>query len=126
MSRVNRAMMIVTWADRMVSRMKEMGISRTEFCNDIGVSQSAFSLWKSHDRSPTNIDTYVRIAARLRVRVEWLLFGVVTELNDEESRIIQIIRYNPAALRAVQKTLEFWRSTQQHAATEFPIVQSRR
>lgn len=65
--------------DRIDLILAEIGKTRTELCNEIGLSLQAIANWKKTKGLPV-VDNAINIADFLNVSVDWLIYG---KLKDE-------------------------------------------
>lgn len=62
----------MTIADRILERLDQINMSQKEFAEEIGISQSTISEWKSKKTNPS-ADKILLISKVLDVSPEWLL-----------------------------------------------------
>lgn len=98
----------IDWVERALLTMREKGIKRSRLVDRLGISHSTVSLWFSRNREPQNVDTFEAIAEVLGVTPEFLLFGVHTDLSEEERRLVRELRARPDLRKEVMKVAAFY------------------
>jgi transcriptional regulator with XRE-family HTH domain len=61
------------FGSRIEARRKELGLSQTQFADQVGVALSAVTRWEVHNVLPREAETVVRIAVALDRSVGWVL-----------------------------------------------------
>lgn len=98
----------IDWVERALLTMREKGIKRSRIVERLGISHSTVSLWFSRNREPQNLETFQAIAEVLGVRPEYLLFGVVSDLAEDERRLLREMRSRPELRKEVFRVSAFY------------------
>jgi len=80
--------------DRLLSRMKELGLKQLDICQKTGLSTTAVSNYCTGKRLPDTLSLY-KIASVLDVSMEWILTGgneTNEELSQMEADLIDMLR----------------------------------
>ena len=65
----------MTISERIIEKMRQLGMSQREFSTYTGIKESTISEWKKNKTNPSS-DKILGICAALNVSPEWLLSGV--------------------------------------------------
>lgn len=66
---------MTTISDRIFERIRQLGITQTQFALEAGIKTSTISEWKKNRTNPSS-DKILPICRTLKVSPEWLLSGV--------------------------------------------------
>lgn len=93
------------FVDRIDLKLKEKGIKRFSFCEDMNITHSALTDWSKRGTIPS-ADTVLKIANYLNVSMEWLLTGRNPEgITDEEAELLRRYRTLDARDKSVVTVL---------------------
>lgn len=96
--------------DRIDMMRKKKGVMLADVADAAGMNRQAFHNWRTRGTVP-QADVLWNIAEYLEVEPEWLLFGEVTEVTEQQNELIQIISgCKPEVLAAVKKMLEAFKA----------------
>ena len=87
-------MSLDTWNDRLrlaLQRAKDRGMTQEKLAGTLGITQGSISNYKNGTREP-DLGTFRRLANALNVSPEWLLFGNVVRVSDEEMELLSDYR----------------------------------
>jgi SOS-response transcriptional repressor LexA len=70
-----------TWADRIRSRMKELGLTQEELANKLGITRGAVTHYLAGRRVPP-LSKFNEIARVLKADAAWLQFGTLVEAQS--------------------------------------------
>lgn len=86
--------------ERLLWVRQELGLSQQEIANQVGVHQTAWSLWERGERWPDMFEA-MRLAAKLKVTTDYLLNG---NLEGVEPRLaIRLAAHHPELVGPTDK-----------------------
>jgi transcriptional regulator with XRE-family HTH domain len=96
------------WRDRMRRRLQELkdseGTTRDDVAERAGVTVQSLSNWLNGHREPRSVEDWERLAAALKVRPSWLVFGEGAP-DDESAALSRRILDLPAESRRALNVL---------------------
>ena len=69
-----------------------------------------FRAFDMRDHFPEPVETFEKHATTLDVPLEWMLFGDVARLNEDELHLLEDYRDNPQANKDALRTIARWRA----------------
>lgn len=80
------------FSDRLNKKIKESGLKRTAFADEVGIKNQSITDWEKRGTIPAG-DVCLRMADFLDVPVGWLISGKAESgINDEELELIRKFR----------------------------------
>lgn len=96
------------WRIRFVTRFGQLKgerkISQEILAERLGVKQTTISRWLNGKRQP-DLDQFAPLAEALDVPIEWLLFGDVMRLSEDERHLLEDYRENPNQNKDALRTI---------------------
>ena len=71
--------MLVTLAERIAARRKELGLRQEDLADAAGVSKAAVSQWETGQTKDVKLEHLFKIADKLKVQARWLALGQGTK-----------------------------------------------
>lgn len=78
--------------DRIAFALEKSAINQAELGRRTGVSEGTASRWATGKAKPKNKETRKLIAQALRVRLEWLEFGIDPMRSNEQAKTLSAIK----------------------------------
>lgn len=80
------------FSDRLNKKIKESGLKRTAFADEVGIKNQSITDWEKRGTIPAG-DVCLRMADFLDVPVEWLISGKTEGgISDEELELVRKFR----------------------------------
>ncbi len=99
---------LLEWRQRFELALKRArernGMTQERLAEILCVKQGAISNWKRGEREP-GLEQIAKIAKALEVPAEWLLFGDVMRLSEDERHLLEDYRENPNQNKDALRTI---------------------
>lgn len=96
------------WRDRLSLALdkakRDHGITQEKLAELLNLYQGTISKWKTGGATPP-LETFEKLATTLEVPLEWMLFGDVARLNEDERHLLEDYRDNPQANKDALRTI---------------------
>ena len=96
------------WRERFTSALakakREQGMTQEKLAEQLNVYQGNISKWKKGGSTPP-LEMFELIAEALKVPLEWLLFGDVMRLSEDERHLLEDYRENPNQNKDALRTI---------------------
>jgi SOS-response transcriptional repressor LexA len=89
----NEYLIMNTWAARIKSRMKELGMTQDMLAKQMAITRGAITHYLSGRREPP-LRQFQKLATILQTDPAWLQFGVTTQSNHEKQSEIEKLSYH--------------------------------
>lgn len=108
-------------SNRIVNRIKELGMKQKDICEKAGIAKSAMSNYMNGNRVP-DTETILKLSNILEISIEWILTGESSNVNKVElsmNEIELLSSFNKLPEREQIK----WIGKIEQAASDLPEVE---
>ncbi len=109
------------FSDRLNKKIKETGLKRTAFADEVGIKNQSITDWEKRGTIPAG-DVCLRMANFLDVPVDWLICGKTESgMSDDEMELVRKFRMLPPEQKSIVETLVNAMTEQNQESTEIKI-----
>ncbi len=109
------------FSDRLNKKIKESGLKRTAFADEVGIKNQSITDWEKRGTIPAG-DVCLRMANFLNVPVDWLISGKTESgMSDDEMELVRKFRMLPPEQKSIVETLVNAMTEQNQEDTETKI-----
>lgn len=109
------------FSDRLNKKIKESGLKRTAFADEVGIKNQSITDWEKRGTIPAG-DVCLRMADFLDVPVDWLISGKTEGgMSEDEMELVRKFRMLPPEQKSIVETLVNAMTEQNQESTETKI-----